>query len=135
MYFDRGMSQRDIAEELDTVQCVIADWFGRHEIETPSYAKAGQMARRVNRAYFCTTKDGYEVAGSRVGESTYDVRIHRLVAVAEEGYDSVAGDVVHHENEIPWDNRPSNLTVMDDLEHRNMHVRGENDPFDAESVR
>ena len=135
MYFDREMSQADIAEEFDTVSCVISDWFIRHNIETPSYAEAGQIARRVNRAFFYTDKSGYELAGSRVGENTYSVPIHRLVAVAEEGYDSVAGDVVHHENEIPWDNRPSNLTVMDELEHRNMHVRGENDPYEGESVR
>lgn len=134
LYFDEEMSQRDIAEHFDTTQGVINDWFRRFDIDVPSYAEAGQIARRVDRAYFYTSTSGYELAGSRVGESTYDIQIHRLVAIAEEGYNSVAGNVVHHENEIPWDNRPSNLTVMDELEHRNMHVRGENNPFEAESI-
>jgi hypothetical protein len=43
---------------------------------------------------------------------------HRLLAVAMVGFDNVAGNEIHHENGIPWDNRPSNLTVVTSHEHQ-----------------
>lgn len=130
MYFEEGMSQQDIADHFGTTQSVICDWFRRHEIETPTYAEAGQLARRVNRTAFRTTKDGYEISESRVGEETHRARIHRLVVVAEYGFDTVTGNVVHHRNEIPWDNRPRNLVPMSDSEHKQYHAqrRGEQPP-------
>jgi len=49
------------------------------------------------------------------------VRVHRLLAVAEYGFDAVADMDVHHKNGIPWDNRPVNIEPMDHGEHTKLH--------------
>lgn len=49
------------------------------------------------------------------------VKIHRLAAVAWFGFDAVVNKDVHHENNIPWDNREENLIPMDKSEHMRLH--------------
>jgi transcriptional regulator with PAS, ATPase and Fis domain len=65
----------------------------------------------------------YPVYGSAV--------IHRLVAVAEYGFDAVVENHVHHKNHIPWDNRPSNLELMSQEEHYRYHAE---ERFDIENT-
>jgi hypothetical protein len=43
---------------------------------------------------------------------------HRLLAVALWGFDAVADKEIHHKNGIPWDNRPSNLSLVSSSEHQ-----------------
>jgi hypothetical protein len=43
------------------------------------------------------------------------------LAVAEYGYDAVCNKQVHHENGVPWDNRPENLELMRIDEHAKHH--------------
>lgn len=67
---------------------------------------------------------GYEeFKGESRGEQ-YRLLHHKLLAVAEFGYAAVATEetVVHHINHIPWDNRPSNLTLMNRTEHNKLHA-------------
>jgi len=52
--------------------------------------------------------------------------IHRLLAVAEYGFDSIAGLTVHHQSHIPWDNRPEKLELMTKSEHQTHHNIKEN---------
>jgi len=74
--------------------------------------------RHIPRIY--TDTNGYEVAWDLGNERA--VHIHRLVAIAEYGFDAVANnDVVHHENENTWDNRPENLIPMSRSEHYRAH--------------
>lgn len=40
------------------------------------------------------------------------VRISRLLAVAEYGFDAVCEMNVYHKNRIPWDNRPENIELL-----------------------
>ena len=50
--------------------------------------------------------------------------IHRLVAIGEFGLEAVTGKVVHHKNGIPWDNRPSNLELIESqAEHARRHAK------------
>jgi len=44
--------------------------------------------------------------------------IHRLVAVAEYGYDEVVGKEIHHKNKHPLDNRPENLVPLEKGLHK-----------------
>jgi histone H3/H4 len=76
--------------------------------------RAAQKLPRVN-----TTVRGYEEV-RHIGEA---FKLHRLVAVADYGFDAVADNHVHHQNSIPWDNRPSNLVVMGVEEHHRRHAR------------
>lgn len=57
------------------------------------------------------------------------VRVSRLLAVAEHGFDAVGPGVdIHHKNGIPWDNRPANIEVIDKGEHAALHSTGR-DPY------
>jgi len=47
--------------------------------------------------------------------------VHRLLAVAEFGFETVNGMHVHHRNSLPWDNRPENLELLTNSEHRSLH--------------
>lgn len=48
------------------------------------------------------------------------VREHRLAAIAEYGYDAVAGNHVHHANKIPWLNVPVFGIDIPELENPNL---------------
>jgi hypothetical protein len=43
------------------------------------------------------------------------------MAMSEYGYDEVKDKVVHHKNDIKWDNRPKNLELMTASEHTTYH--------------
>lgn len=109
LYWGRGMSQREIAEELGCNQATISKWFSEHDIP----------ARHTYQEYgnFFTDPRGYEwftTTGDRV-------RINRLLAVAEYGFEAVRGMDVHHKNRIPWDNRHENVEPLTPEEHRELH--------------
>lgn len=68
---------------------------------------------------------GYEYVGS---SGSHFVAVHQLLAIAE-GADPhiVFGGMdyhVHHENHIPWDNRPENIEVISAKEHQARHHLG-----------
>lgn len=126
LYFDEGMSQMDIADTFEVDPQTIRYWFDNHDIERPPIGVAGQEARRVPRATYYTTKSGYERVSAPVGYETHSVPVHRLVMVSEHGFDAVKGRVVHHMNGIPWDNRPENLQLMTDSDHKSLHAKMRN---------
>lgn len=69
-----------------------------------------------------TDRRGYEYwTGSEIIDDKGQVYVHRLVAVAEHGFDDVSNAIVHHKNGVPWDNRPENLEVMTQSEHVRRH--------------
>jgi len=66
--------------------------------------------------------DGYvEVSANAPDNSTERILIHRLLAIAEYGYDAVAGNDIHHKNGVKWDNRPQNIELKDPSEHAKEH--------------
>jgi len=66
-------------------------------------------------------QQGYNVVKTNIdGENIY-LSLHRLLAVSEFGIDKVKDIDVHHKNNIPWDNRPSNLELMSRSEHMKHH--------------
>lgn len=67
-------------------------------------------------------KDGYVTwRQSSRNQRRVNFPVHRLLAVSEYGLDAVVGKEVHHENGIPWDNRPENISLVDSAEHRRIH--------------
>jgi len=128
LYWDEELAIHEIAAELGCGETTVARWMERHGVERRKVGAAGREARRVGRATFYTDTSGYEMWAARCGYETENVHVHRLVAVAEYGFDAVAGKVVHHgagqeESTTPWDNRPENLAVMTDSEHKSLHAR------------
>lgn len=74
----------------------------------------------------------YERIDSRYDGDRVKVYVHRLVAVAEYGIDQVVDSHVHHESGHGLDNRPGNLTLMTEDEHKRLHAnrRERNDQGD-----
>jgi len=80
-------------------------------------------------ASLITRKRGYERWQDGPRESNRSVMVHQLLAIAE-GADPAKifsnGDYhVHHKNNIPWDNRPENIELLEAGEHQDVHARGE----------
>lgn len=69
---------------------------------------------------YTAKESGHEVIRDTT-DYTKSMPHHRLIAVAEYGIDEVVGKHIHHENGIPWDNRPENLTPMAAPDHLSEH--------------
>jgi hypothetical protein len=115
LYWDEELSIRQIADQLGTDKDRIAYWLTVHDIETRrSYADQQFATLRID-------KDGYLLWREYHDGTRNRVLVHRLVAVAEYGFDAVADNDVHHKNGVQFDNRPSNLEPLDPSEHRRIH--------------
>ena len=66
--------------------------------------------------------------------SNVTVSHHRLLAVAEYGFDAVAGNDIHHKNGVPWDNRPANIEPIDPCEHSRIHAKEQTRTADGSFV-
>jgi DNA-binding XRE family transcriptional regulator len=130
LYAERGMTQSEIAEISEVNQPTIGYHIRKHGIETRDSSDYEPPNKKARATFHTRSEDGYEcwAAWYRPEDSVERVRVHRLLAVAEYGYDAVVGKDIHHKNEIPWDNRPENITPMDKAEHIGHHHRGERCP-------
>lgn len=115
MYLEKGMSTREIAEELDCKNPTIFKWLHRHGIPT-------RQPYSEKPPSFRTDHEGHEIIQTKTGGVHRTVFVHRLIAVAEYGLDAIRDKVIHHDNGIPWDNRPENLEIMSRKKHRQHHM-------------
>ena len=111
-YHQHDLSLRAIADRLGCSATTVHEWMERHDIER----RAPAEHKRLEPAHF-RTHQGYERWYTTVDGTTRSVLVHRLLAVAEVGFDAVRGNHVHHENGIPWDNRPDNITLLSREHH------------------
>lgn len=116
LYWDKDLTLEEMAEKLDTSAGTISKWMSKLDIETND---KGRGRNKTNYCNFYTNKNGYEVCH---GGNDETVSIHRLVAVAENR--QIENKDIHHKNEIPWDNRPSNLEPCTHEEHMDKHSYG-----------
>lgn len=109
--FENFESVIEVAEELDCGRSTVYRWLDRHGIRKTDRSKRPPS--------FHTRIDGYEA----VVDDNENVLVHRLVGVAEFGFEEVVGSVIHHRNHHRWDNRPSNLMVCEShsAHHREHH--------------
>lgn len=121
LYQSQKMQAGDIADRFDTTAGNINRWLDRLEIEKrdPDY----EMKRRLweGPAPYETTERGYTRWSVKQDRERAIVYVHRLLAVAEYGFDVVAGCDTHHKNEIRFDNRPENIEVVDRSDHGTYH--------------
>jgi len=104
LWCDRRLTQEEIAERLHTSERTVREWISHHGIERTEHLQT----KWVN---------GYHVLRHKDGKANRKVRLHRLVAVAEYGFDAVKDMDVHHLNGIRWDNRPCNLELLEPEKH------------------
>ena len=117
LYINQKMTQQEIAERLGTNKSNISNQLVEADIET---RKRGELQHPT----IYISQSGYMTCRHRLGGHDNDrvsFRIHRLVAVAEYGYDDVAGNIVHHKNNHKLDNRPENLEPISRSEHTKHH--------------
>lgn len=124
LYWDEGLSIREIGGEFDVSGSTIRYWMDKIGIDR----RDKRAATRTEFAPYSTDPLGYERWRATGFGDDVTARVHRLVAVAG-GADP--GDVysessqTHHKNGIPWDNRPSNIEVLDEPDHKRVHSIGE----------
>ena len=115
---DNGLTYEEMADELNCGYQTVLRWVQKHDLNSGRGCHSHKQ--RSGRAHFThATAHGYERSTCTMSKDV--VKIHRLLAVAEYGFDAVCDKVVHHENGIPWDHRPENITPMADAEHKRLH--------------
>lgn len=121
-YWGQGMQLSDIVERSEAGGLSTVKYhMNKHGIERRSQSEIN----RQRHAGTYMNPDGY-VEWVSVNDDGQDrLPVHRLIAVAEWGVEAVKDKHVHHKNEIPWDNRPDNLELMDPTDHHSHHSTGE----------
>lgn len=119
-YLDKQRLQKLYNEENNTIT-EIATELDCSEATIRNYLRAFDLWGENGAVSFYTGGNGYE----HLHVDHHHFRVHRLLVIAEYGLDALEGDcVVHHETEIPWDNRIEELHVFaNQSAHRRHHAR------------
>lgn len=118
-YVEKELSMNDMAEKAGTTATTIRNRMVEYGIERRE--PGGQKQRYATLRMMDTGHMSWE-SWTEDGGNKY-MLVHRLLAVAEHGVDAVKDNHVHHENHIPWDNRPDNLDVLSVSDHRSYHAK------------
>jgi len=122
LYHGERMRIETIADRFDCTPKTVRLWMRRLDVEKRPEVYERRRGMRMNPAPFETRKDGYERWTTSINRETHIVYVHRLLAVAKYGFDAVADMDVHHENAVPWDNRPENITLLQKEDHGQHHA-------------
>lgn len=114
LYWNDGLSHQAIADKFGVAKGTIQYWFRKHNISS----RPPTDERPPN---FAVNGDGYEYWKTKIDGEQHVVYVHRLLAVAEFGFDAVKDNIVHHRSEVPWDNRPGNIGLMTQSDHVRLH--------------
>lgn len=125
LYREERMPMTQIADRWDCSPTTVRDWVERHGIEKWTRSQACQLGHGHSpySVPFQTHTTGAEVWRHSHNCESNMVYVHRLLAVAEFGFDAVDDNVVHHKNHVRWDNRPENLELMDHGDHTVHHKK------------
>lgn len=124
LYLEQKLSIRDVTDEMGTSGRVLRKRMDECGIETRGKSEAVAIHERRKPAEFVTYPFGYEMWRNKHNGTKHNVLVHRLLAVAEWGFEAVCDKHVHHKDKIPWDNRPENLELMSSSEHAKHHRQG-----------
>lgn len=124
LYVEKKLSTIKIADRLDCSPNTVRKYLKENGIEIRSQRESlkytlGHDPRAVT---LNVQPNGYvRWVYTYKGDGPHNVYVHRLLAVAEYGFDAVAEMEVHHKNEIPWDNRPDNIEPKTTADHSVHH--------------
>jgi predicted ArsR family transcriptional regulator len=121
LYHQQNMSSSEIAERFNLTAAGVRKVMRRLGIEVRDGSDASTVAGLQRPPTFKTNLEGYEYFRSKVNGESQFVYHHRLLAAAEFGVAAVDGMEVHHENGVPWDNRPGNIELVTAEEHARLH--------------
>jgi transposase-like protein len=121
LYVERKLTAPKVADELDCAHRTVLCWLDKHGIDKRDRTQESARTRRKKPPWHHFSEDGYEMVETEICGTTKQARIHRLVAVAECGFNAVSGNIVHHRNGMPADNRPGNLKIMSAEKHGELH--------------
>lgn len=97
-YVDEGKSCQDIADECGCGSSTVNRWLEKFDIDRRA---RGEYGRGPDKSPLSLTHcNGYEAFQTRVDYQSKQIYVHRLLAVSEYGFDSVADQVVHHKNGV-----------------------------------
>lgn len=125
LYHSERLSLREIAERLGCSSETIRRWMKRHNIDRRPPGRG--IVRSVE--FYTHALNGDERARSRCKGDGFEVKIHRLCAVAWFGLDIHSDLHVHHRDPIPWLNTEENLEVKEPGEHLRHHAH-DNSPWE-----
>lgn len=128
LYHDEKYSTQTIADLFGCSKPTVLHAMDGFGIERRSLSEAMTLAQQTDHVKFRTDNNGYErLVTSQDGEPIY-ARHHRLLAVAEYGFDAVSDILVHHgveshlpAAEIPWANWPGNIELVSAGDHIRHH--------------
>lgn len=117
LYWGEGMSLEEVADRLGCHFTTVNKWLNRHDIPK----RTANQDKPPSLTHISSGDRYYEGFAVRDPDGS-QVRVyhHRLLAVAEYGFDGVADKHIHHRNNIPWDNRPSNIEPLSPSSHQSI---------------
>jgi len=118
-YWQEGKTLKEIGGECGCAGTTVGKWRAREGRKRRGSGRGGDKEGSITLSHIRS----YEVFQTRVDYEAKQIYHHRLLAVAEYGFEEVCQNVVHHENGIEWDNRPGNIQLLGDSEHKSMHAK------------
>jgi hypothetical protein len=111
-YVENGCSVTEIADTCGVSGSTINRWCEKFDIKKPETAQFGIQTGEYEQ-WMCEAGPG----------KADTVLVHRLLATLKvDELSDLDGMHVHHESEVPWDNRLDNLHVLTPSEHRCRHL-------------
>lgn len=113
-YVEKDKSMVEIAEHCGCSTESVSRWLSNHGIAT-------DKSPQEKPPHFEELENGYERIRTQIDGERMSVSVHRLLMVAENGFESLVDMEIHHKNHIPWDNRAENLEIVSRTEHAKIH--------------
>lgn len=119
LYIRENMTQQEIADKTGVSQHHVSVALREHGIDTRD------VSDYIIHPFVGYHPKGYIEARCQSNGNSDRFYLHRLLVVAEYGFDAVKGMDVHHKNGIGWDNRPENIELLSPSDHYSMERKKE----------
>lgn len=118
LYRDYGVTSEKMADYWGCDPKTVRNNLKNNNIET----RGLEQYHRKEKVQYTYHDQGYRVWIEHYGEDRGKVvYVHRLLAMSEYGFEAVKDKHIHHENGIPWDNRPDNIEPLTPKQHMQKH--------------